>query len=267
MAGFALLFNQQLFSRDLYTQTGEDADWSTDFRNATNESGGVSGSKITVNESLVEVGDIANRPIMEDIRIHTIGTNTTATQRKDFYKWSRWYQEDGNTQVFRLFEGESNSDTRPRPRVEAFGNFGPKGQWNEWSARYTIISMVSPTTQNNTAIFQIKYNRTYWAVNLSMDNGDLYVGRLGRSRVKIASGVIGTSFDIVVRDNGTDYIIWMDGKEVLRDSHDGRGSGDQQVRWGLYNAGQAVQGFSKIFVSGATTRNNIKPDDPLPSGG
>ena len=258
---------QQVFSQALYTKTGTERPWSTSFRNATNASGGVSGTKITVNKSLVEVGNIANRPLWQNIRIHTIGTNTTATQRKDFSKWSRWYQEDGNTSIFRLFKGENNSDSRPRPRVEAFGTFGRIGQWNEWSARYTIISMKSPTTSNNTAIFQIKYNKTFWAVNLSMDDGDLYIGRLGRSRVKIGSNMIGRSFDIVVRDNGNNYIIWMNGKEVLRDSHGGRGSGDQQVRWGLYNAGQAVQGDCMIFVSGVTNRTNIRPDDPLPSGG
>jgi len=60
----------------------------------------------------------AKRSIPQNIRIHTLGN--TWIPRRDFEKWSRWYQEDGSTQVFRLFKGETNvrNDRKLAARVE-----------------------------------------------------------------------------------------------------------------------------------------------------
>ncbi len=59
--------------------------------------------------------------------------------RKAFGEWSRWYQEDGNTQVFRLFEGEQSVrdlTNMKAGRIEAVLPYQlPEGGgWVEWQA-------------------------------------------------------------------------------------------------------------------------------------
>jgi hypothetical protein len=94
----------------LFSQAGSDpsfADISGKLPHGSNSNGGMTGSKIQVNRGLVEAGPDAAKPIPHDIKIHTLADS--AIPRKDFPKWSRWYQEDGQTQVFRLFKGETNA--------------------------------------------------------------------------------------------------------------------------------------------------------------
>ena len=88
--------------------------------------GPVLGSRIHVNRELLQkqVGKIS--PIPEDIGLHTQVCGDSI-RRKDFDKWTRWYQEDSSIQVFRLFKGEQNvrggtgKDGSPG-RVEAFSS-------------------------------------------------------------------------------------------------------------------------------------------------
>ena len=101
----------------LYTQTGTDATWqqlldSNAIPIGTTSTAGVTGSLINVNNSLVEVGPNKGNAIISNLRLHTLGNSSVA--RSSFSKWSRWYQEDGNTQVFRLFKDEVNVQNKGR---------------------------------------------------------------------------------------------------------------------------------------------------------
>ncbi len=213
----------------------------------SNSREGVTGSKISVNHKLVELTREAKRPIPKDIKIHTLGNS--AIPRRDFGKWSRWYQEDGSTQVFRLFKGEVNvRNTRElAARVEAFSELDWKrGPWHEWSGFYTIIK------PHGAAIFQAKNNVNDWSVQLNMnDNGDVTLNRRRGKDEVIAKNMTGKPFHIRVRDNGHDYEVYLEGAKVGVGSY-ARPEGTTGFRWGMYLGGNEVKHDAMIFVSGAT---------------
>ena len=133
--------------------------------------GPVYGSTIHVRNDLLEIGVYGNRSFEQDIKIHTLCNSVIG--RSSFYKWTRWYQEDGNTQIFRLFINERNTrnDRPDAARVEAFSSYkwGPGvGPWNEWTGRHTIVK------PHACAIFQAKNNINDWGIMLNMtDTGNV----------------------------------------------------------------------------------------------
>ena len=208
---------------------------------------GVTGSKIAVNHKLVELTPEAKRPIDREILLHTLGNS--AIRRKDFGKWSRWYQEDGSTQVFRLFKDEENTHNSRAlaARVEAFSTLHwTKGAWHEWSGSYTIVQ------PHGAAIFQFKNNINDWAVQLDMNgNGDVIFNRRRGKDEVIATQMTGKPFNIRVRDNGQDYEVFLNGKSVGSGSYE-RPQGTTSFRWGMYVGHSKVTHDAMIFVSGAT---------------
>ena len=127
----------------LYTRQGSDPSWSSileekQIPTGANSSAGITGSIIDVNNEGVEKGPHASRPIESEINIHTLGNSLIP--RRDFHKWSRWYQEDGNTQVFRLFDGEHNvRNTRANAaRIEAFSK-------KRWDRGTLAVNGLAPT--------------------------------------------------------------------------------------------------------------------------
>jgi hypothetical protein len=118
---------QAALSEPLFTQKGSDPTFDEVMKSGKlprgkNSTNGFSGSKIDVNNKLVETTPEAKRAFTKAIRIHTLGSSAIA--RGSFDRWSRWYQEDGSTQVFRLFTGETNvRNTRENAaRIEAFSD-------------------------------------------------------------------------------------------------------------------------------------------------
>lgn len=241
------------FAEPLYTQIGADSPFQEVMRSGklpvgSNSNNGVTGSKIQVNRKLVELTLEAKRPIPQNIRIHTLGNSVIP--RRDFGKWSRWYQEDGSTQIFRLFKGETNvrNDRELAARVEAFSELHWKqGSWHEWSGTYTIIK------PHGAAIFQAKNGGApNWAVQINMsDNGDVVLNYRRAPDVVIARNMTGKPFQIRVRDNGHDYEVYLDGKQVGTGSW-ARPEGETGFRWGMYVGAKQVKHDAMIFVSGAT---------------
>ena len=123
---------QAAFCEPVFTQHGTDPTFEQLLKSGKLPKGhstkaGVTGSKVGVRHQLVELTPEARRPIAHEIMLHTLGNS--AIHRADFGKWSRWYQEDGHTQVFRLFPGEQNTHNARAnaARVEAFS----KAQWTQ----------------------------------------------------------------------------------------------------------------------------------------
>lgn len=240
-------------SEPLYTQKGDDPPFEEVKRDGklpagSNSNKGVTGSKIQVNRKLVELTPEAKRPISKNIRIHTLGNSVIP--RRDFEKWSRWYQEDGSTQVFRLFKGETNvrNERGLAARVEAFSEVKWKrGPWHEWSGTYTIIK------PHGAAIFQAKNGGPpNWAVQLTMnDKGDVFFSPRRKPSVAIAKNMTGKPFHIRVRDNGHDFEVYLDGEKVGTGSWD-RPEGDTGFRWGMYIGATEMKHDALIFVSGVT---------------
>ena len=223
--------------------------------------GPIYGSTIDAVNHLFETGPYANRPIENNVKIHTLCNS--AIGRSNFPKWTRWYQEDGNTQIFRLFTGERNvrNDREGAARVESFSGFhwGPGvGPWNEWTGRYTIVK------PHSCAIFQAKNNINDWGIMLNLSStGDITLNhRRYQDDVVIARNMTGKSFDIRVLDNGLDYMVWLNGDLVGTGYYD-RPEGTTGFRWGMYDG--TIGHDAMVFVSGATVRTNVDPGLYTPS--
>jgi hypothetical protein len=236
----------------LYTQVGTDPSFKS-LRDAglipvgRNSTRGVKGSTIRVNKAEVERGANAQNPIPNDIAIHTLCNSMIP--RKDFGKWTRWYQEDGHTQVFRLFKGETNvRNTRAlAARVEAFSRLHwQRGEWHEWVGTYTIIK------PHGCAIFQVKNNKNDWAVQLNLtDDGNIVLNhRRNQQDIVIARNMTGKSFDLKVRDNGHDYEVYLNGQKAGAGSYS-RPEGQSGFRWGMYLGHSEERHDAMIFVTGA----------------
>ncbi len=245
-------FAHAAFSETLYKQSGSDPTFQELLKGGKLSEGhtskhGVTGSKITVNLGHVETTPEAKRPIPREILIHTLGNS--AIRRDDFGKWSRWYQEQGHTQVFRLFQGEENTrNAREKAaRVEAFNKVGWKhGAWHEWSGTYTLVK------PHGAAIFQVKNNINDWGVALmTNDSGDVILNRRRGKDEVIAKNMVGKPFHIRIRDNGLDYEVYLEGKKVGSGSYE-RLEGHTNFRWGMYLGAHEVKHDAMIFVSGAT---------------
>jgi hypothetical protein len=241
---------QSGISEPLFTQKGSDPSFAEVMQSGklpkgNNSKTGVTGSTINVANQLIEVTPEAKRPIPQAIKIHTLGNS--AISRGDFKKWSRWYQEDGNTQVFRLFKGETNvrNARENAARIEAFSTLNWKqGTWHEWSGIYTIIK------PHGAAIFQAKNNINDWSVQINMNaKGDVILNHRRAKDKVIATGMVAKPFRIRVRDNGLDYEVYLEDKKVGEGSY-ARPEGTTGFRWGMYVGKGEVNQDAMIFVSG-----------------
>lgn len=237
----------------LFARTGDDPTYgSIKDAIAKKSKAGVKGSDIRVNAKLVEVLPEAKRPISAAIKLHTL--LNSAIPRASFPSWSRWYQEDGNTQVFRLFKGEENMhNARPlAARVETFSQTQWKETdeaWHEWSGVVTAIKPVG-------SIFQVKSSIEGPAVMILMGaTGDVTLNhRRGKDQV-IAKNMIGKPFLLRVRDNGLKYEVFLNGAKAGEGSYS-RPKGTSTFRWGMYVGAHEVREDAMIFVSGATVDGN-----------
>ncbi len=237
-APFFLLFSLTALAANppeaLYTQKGTDIPFEKiiakgDLPKGTNSDQGITGSKIEVNHRLVELTPDAKRKIPEDIHLHTLGSSSVAW--RDFKKWSRWYQEDGSTQVFRLYVDEVNrrNERSNAARVEAFSMLNWKqGDWREWSGTFTIIK------PHGCSIFQVKNTVNDWAGQLVMnDKGDVILNHRRAPDKVLAQNMTGKPFYVVVRDNGLNYEITLGGVKV-GEGEFARPQGQTTFRWGMY---------------------------------
>lgn len=237
---------------DFYTRKGSDPSFaevmkSGELPRGRNSRNGFTGSKIEVNQDLLKDYPSTSRRVIEDIMIHTLGSSMI--RRGDFPKWSRWYQEDGNTQIFRLFKGEENvrNSRKLAARIEAFSAFKwKKGDgWQEWVGTYTIIK------PHGCSIFQAKNPHNDWSVMINMnDNGDVSLNhRRGDDKV-MARGMTGKPFQLRIRENGHDYEVYFNGRKEGEGSY-ARPEGETNFRWGMYLGAKEVRHDAMILVTGA----------------
>jgi hypothetical protein len=234
-------------------------------------SNGYSGTEIDVNNASVEGGLYGQFGIQNDLKIHTLASSVIG--QNAFGNWSRWYQTDGATQVFRLFPDEENvrNSRALAARIEAFDtNTGwnvDDGEWNTWVGRYTIIDPI------NAAIFQVKdVDEEAWSLQINMnEDGRVYLQHRRplsgqEKQVTLVENAIGQSFDIRVRDNGLDYELYLNDQsqplttgQYVRNADPGDNS-DTKFRWGIYVGAKEVEREALIFVSHAT----VNPDLDFP---
>lgn len=235
----------------LYERSGDDPGFAELLRDGKIQTGrntteGVKGSRIRVDRSIKSGGG----RIPENIALHTLCHSFI--QRRDFDRWTRWYQEDGNTQIFRLFKDEENirNQREGAARVETFSRLQwTKGDWHEWEGRFTIVH------PHGCSIFQAKNNIHAWSVMINLsDKGDITLNHRRHQKDKIlARDMTGKSFDLRVRDNGHEYEVFFNGEKVGAGHYD-RPSGKTAFRWGMYLGDNSVRHDALIFVSGAKFR-------------
>lgn len=227
---------------------------------------------IDVNNALVEGGIYGEFGIQDNLKIHTLGNSVVG--ENSFGNWSRWYQEDGATQIFRLFPGEENvrNDRPLAARIEAFDtNTGwnvDDGEWHDWVGRYTIVNPI------NAAIFQVKdVDGDAWSMQLNMESsGKVKVQHRtplpGQPKfTTLIDNAIGQPFDIRIRDNGLDYEVYLNDQaqpftagQYVRNDEPGDTS-KTGFRWGIYVGAKEVESEAMIFVSHAT----VDPDIDFPA--
>lgn len=236
---------------ELYTQKGTDPSFESLVEKkaipvGVNSKTGVKGSKISVNHDVLGKSVGGKHPIPKDIAIHTVGNSVIP--RKDFPNWTRWYQEDRNTQIFRIFKGDYNvrNTRKGAPRVESFSKLKwGRGDWHEWEGTYTIVKPMG------CAIFQAKSPKLDWSVMINMtDEGDIVLNHRRHQEDKIiAKNMVGKSFLLKVRDNGHEYEVFFNGKKVGEGHYD-RPTEQTNFRWGMYRGSTATKD-GLLFVTGA----------------
>lgn len=231
--------------------------------------GPVLGSRIKVNHEALEKQTGKTGMIAKKIGLHTQGGS--GISRRDFPKWTRWYQEDRDTQVFRLFAGEQNirsgvgKDGSPG-RVETYSktiNVTP-GTWHEWEGVFTVVKPVSAN------IFQLFHEGHLWAFHIRMnDDGTIYFARRRKiegleDRIILAQNTPGNSIALKVRANGEDYEVFKkkpvvrgDWELVTKGTYAKANENKISFRWGMYcgsKKGLAITKDAMLFVTGASFR-------------
>lgn len=211
---------------------------------------GVVGQKITPHKNYKErinSGYDKTGEIVGDIRIHTPGN--TNVNRADFPKWSRWYQEFKNVQIFRINEGEykvdSDSRGRSAARIEAESREAwpaLSNSWKRFTGTFTLIKA------NDATIFQVFWSGgKAWSVILDVDQaGHLwYVERRGITKDVFGPdvSVLLRPFVVTVCDNGLAAEVFIDGvsQSSTGGPYDGVSDGwprpdgaKTHFRWGTY---------------------------------
>jgi hypothetical protein len=213
-----------------------------------NTKAGVTGSSVKVNHKNVEILPEAKRPIPREIKLHTL--LNSSIPRSDFGNWTRWYQEDGNTQIFRLFKGEENrrNERELAGRVEAFSMMNwteADGKWHEWSG---VVTAIKPTG----SIFQIKSTIEGPAMMMMMnEEGDLIFNPRRGKDITVAQKLIGKPFHLRVLDNGKNYEVFFNEKKVGEGLYD-RPKSPTSFRWGMYVGANPIRYDAMILFSGVT---------------
>lgn len=260
-------------AQSLYTKESgcTDPPWKNNvekkLKKGSTSTNGVKGCDIDVNQCHPEISSspYANRAIEPGVAIHTLGNSTV--ERKDFHKWTRWYQEDGNTQVFRLFKDEINvrNSVSYKPRIEAEFIDHVNGtkvyndaKYAEWTGTYTVIK---PPKQS-VNIFQIWGSNNY-ALMLELRPGGKIVlnRRYGAGTKTMINNATGKSFEITVRDYGTKWEVYLNGEffddKDLTKSDTPKRNMKSHFRWGMYHSDKKdgpIAADCMIFVTGARFR-------------
>ncbi len=270
-----LLAAGALAADPLYTQEGSDPSFADVLKGGGVEAGErfskgpVTGSRIDVSNDLLEKQAGTCGPIPKDIGLHTQGSG--GISRKDFGKWTRWYQEDGNVQVFRLFKGEQNirggtgKDGSPG-RVEAYSRplIVAPGTWREWEGTYTVVQPI------DACIFQLMHEGSLWPFHIEMSaKGDLSFLRRrpvpGMEReITMATNMVGKSLCVRVRANGEAYEVFQKApldagpwKLVTTGAFTQAKNNEISFRWGMYcgsKKGRTVPDDALLFVTGVVIR-------------
>lgn len=244
------------------------------------------GSRVSVRNSDFETSRIGRRrPIADsDIRLHTPLFHGI----RNINSSSRWFQRDGNTQVFRVFPGDQNwfggrvGAARSEAHVanDDLRTIVGDGFRTRFSARFNVAEH---NGSNRVLIFQSKGanidtsgpvdREPAWGVAMFVEkNGDITIVNRENQSERIDTGFdVGDSFDFEVVDNGNKYTVFLNGEEFTSGTWD-RGNTPTTARWGAYvqrdfqrdgvREGRLTGTQEQvIYVSGAQVTREADPSD------
>jgi len=233
------------------------------------------GTRVNVPNSIIEKTSTGARSVMANslMRWHNPFSSVFSSPTS-----SRWYQKDGDTQVFRVFPGDENlsSGREGAGRSEAFAyntsTIESDGKKITFSARYHVAEH---NTSRDVKLFQSKatgldtISGTYpaWGIALWVEkDGDIILVK--RNEVfsrneKIDTGYdVGQSFNLRVVDDGYSYKAFVNDVEKAAGTWE-RGNAPTVARWGAYVQGGSngvLTGRSNdpivVYVSGARVTKN-----------
>ena len=232
---------------------GEDASWEV-VRETLDKRRGFSGSQITITdrEELGPVGVSVERALGEEMYLHTLGWSRVP--RKLFSRWSRWYQEIDDVQFFRLFPEEENlaSARRLAARTEAFilGYPNDGRYYREWQSTVVLLKPIGAS------IFQAKSDcKALWAIQLnSTPEGHIKLNHRRGDDCIVAKPDIGEPVHLRVLDNGLEYRVFVNHKEVGSGRYFRDPKHRTKFRWGFYVGSTRVRQEGLIAFSGTTVR-------------
>lgn len=223
-----------------------------------------SGTQIDVNNSSVETTGTGSRSVMSDsdLKWHNPFGSTYSNPVS-----TRWYQKDGNTQVFRVFPGDQNwYGTRVGAgRSEAFApglaTVESDSKIMTFSARFRVAKH---NGSKDVMLFQSKgsglntEDGTYpaWGISLWVEkDGDIILVK--RNAVfslneKIDTGYnVGESFNLRVVDDGYSYKAFINNALKAEGVWE-RGDTPTVARWGIY-----VQGGTSGILDGTVSDEQV----------
>jgi hypothetical protein len=230
------------------------------------------GTRVNVNNSDVERTGTGTRSVISNSKLRW---HNPFSSSFDNPTSSRWYQKDGNTQVFRVFPGDENMSSARvgAGRSEAYApNLGIRVSDNKtmtFSARYRVHAH---NGSKDVKIFQSKATAAggfdpAWGPALWVEaDGDVVIVKRRQRKsdwVRIDTGKdVGDSFNFRVTDDGLNYKVFIDNVKMADDSWD-RGNLKSVARWGAYVQGGSngvLEGLVSdpqiIFISGARVTVN-----------
>ena len=172
------------------------------------------------------------RGIPQDILLHTF--DSAIVERKDFYKYANWYEEDGNTQTFKLHPGDCNTrNSRKYCRIEAHTDLKiRRGEMHEFTATYNIVSC------EEVAVFQV-FNTTVVHPQLMVivsPEGDIRYQARDNPGGHLASDHLNKDFTLHVKDDGIKWQLSFNGQKIAEGLHQEKGPDTLcEFRWGLYD--------------------------------
>jgi len=198
------------------------------------------GTRVDVNNLSIEKTGTGTRTVMSDslLRLHNpLGTSYKVSPS------SRWYQKEGNTQVFRVFPGDQNM---------VGGRAGARFNVAKHNASRDVKLFQSKARGNSSYTGKAPaWSLAMWAEK----DGDIILikrGENGGRNTKIDTGFdVGQGFNLRVVDNGYAYKAFVNNK-LLADGVYERGDAPTVARWGAY-----VQGGSQGILTGGTNDDFI----------
>ena len=231
----------------------------------------IEGTTVHVNHQYLESGmkqvyNPEDKKNFKSLRIKTAVGDISAKEAAE--KYTRWYQVDGNTQVFRLFAGDQVASLQMACRVEAFTHgYSLKDRVIVWEGTYCV-----PTPGTGAIAFQIGHTNVegkgYPFISMRAGREYAFSHRYGfqkpwrgERKHTVLTNATGKNFPMRFRYDGHYYEFSTktpDGKyEVLDGGSLPDPKGDVSFRWGAYvgghhDPGGGVGGKEKlILVTGA----------------